>query len=159
MGAARRITGAVALGSYLVMGALLYFTVIPGAGGHVPPDFRLLGYDAAVIAPFLKALTPEAGQAYARLLTGWDRVFAVALAAWLALVGWRGGGLRALVAVLAALYAGIDLAENAALHRLVFNPAPDPVAVRSASSLTQAKFASLYLAVLVLIWHLRRPRP
>jgi hypothetical protein len=156
---ARRITGSVALGTYLVMGALLHFTVIPGAGGHYPPDFYLLGYDAAAITPFLAALTPEAGRAYAAVLAGWDRVFAVALAAWLALVGWRRGGLRVLVAGLAALYAGIDLAENAAIHRLAVGAAPDAAAVRAASALTQAKFASLYLVVLVLIWHLRRPHP
>lgn len=154
---ARRITGGMALVSYLVMGAMLYFTVIPGADGHFPPDFRLLGYNVETIAPFVTALTAPARDSYAMLLTMWDRVFIVALALWLALVGWRAGVLRFVVAGLAGLYAIIDLAENAAIYRAVFVETLEPGAVLAASSLTRAKFASLYLAVLVLIVQLRRP--
>ena len=153
---ALRITGGLALVSYLIMGMMLYFTIIPGAQDHFPPDFRLLGYDAAAITPFVTALTESARDSYAALLTMWDRVFIVALALWLAVMGWRDGPLRFVIAGLAVLYAIIDLAENAAIYRAVFVDILEPGAVAAASSLTKAKFASLYLTVLVLIVQWRR---
>ncbi len=158
MGLSRRIAGVVALVTYLVMGALTYLWVLPGAEGHWPPDFHLRGYDAASIAPFVTALSAEAEATYLTILSGWDRVFIVTLALWLALVGWLGGGLRFVVAGLAALYAVIDLSENAAILRFVTAPELDPQLVKVAHNLTMAKFSSLYLCILVLIWHLRRAR-
>lgn len=148
----------MALAAYLVMGAFYYFSVLPGAGGLWPPDFHLRGYDAASIRGFVEALSEEARASYAVVLLRWDRVFIVAFALWLVLTGWRGGGLRYGVAGLAVLYALIDLAENAAIYRFVFAPELDPDQVRAASGLTMAKFASLYLCGLVLLWHLRRER-
>ena len=153
---ARQLAGLVALVVYLVMGAMLYFTVIPGADGHFPPDFHLLGYDATTIGPFLRALTDEARDTYTLILTRWDRIFILALAAWLALMGWRGGWMRYLVAGLAVLYAAIDLSENAALFKVVCAFDVNEVAIGIAHHWTMAKFASLYLCVLVLIVHLRR---
>lgn len=155
---ARQITGGTALAVYLVMGALNWFVIIPGSGGHYPPDFHAMGYDAASIVPFVGGLSDEARAAYEVLLIRWDRVFIVALACWLALMGWRGGPLRYAVAGLAVLYALIDLAENAAIHRFVFELVLNPQAIAAASSLTMAKFAALYLTVMVLIAHLRRER-
>ncbi|MEL6960448.1 MAG: hypothetical protein AAGL89_16005 [Pseudomonadota bacterium] len=152
----RRITGVVALVAYLVMGAMLYFTVLPGADGLWPPDFHLRGYDVASITPFVMALTDEARQTYAVLLTGWDRVFILALALWIVAMGWRGGWMRYAVTFLAVLYAGIDLSENAAIYRFVCVVILDPGLVQAAQSLTMAKFASLYLCLLVLLVHLRR---
>lgn len=152
----RRLAGLVALVSYLVMGAMLYFTVLPGADGHWPPDFHLRGYDAVTIAPFVQGLTDEARATYGAILTGWDRVFIVALAVWLALTGWRGGALRYAVAGLAVVYAAVDLAENAAIYQFVVADRLNPDMVAAAHHLTMAKFASLYLCVLVLIWHVRR---
>jgi hypothetical protein len=74
----------------------------------------------------------------------------------MALTGWRGSGLRYFVVGLAVVYALIDLAENAAILRLL--DAGDGLAGFAAAAyhLTMAKFASLYLCVLVLIVHLRR---
>lgn len=152
----RQIAGWVALTSYLVMGAFYYFSIIPEAGGLWPPDFYLSGYDAASIGPFVQAMSDEARASYAVVLQRWDRVFIVAFALWMALSGWRGGGLRYLVAGLSVLYAGIDLAENAAIYRFVFDTPLDGAAVGVASHLTMAKFASLYLCGLVLVWHVRR---
>lgn len=153
---ARRIVGMVALVSYLVMGAMLYFTVLPGAGGNWAPDFYLRGYDVMAVSGFVDILRDEARQTYTVILQFWDRIFIVALALWLALLGWRGSGLRYAVAGLAVIYATVDLAENAAIHRFVNVFVLDPDWVDAASHLTMAKFASLYLCVLVLIWHLRR---
>ena len=153
---ARRLAGMVALVTYLVMGGMIYFTVLPGAGGHWPPDFHLRGYDAVSVAPFLQALSDESRATYQLILTFWDRIFILALAAWLALMGWRGGGLRYFVAGLAVLYAGVDLAENAAIYRFVSVVDPTAEAVRTAHHWTMAKFAALYLCVLVLIVHMRR---
>lgn len=152
----RQIAGIVALVSYLVMGAMLYFTVIPGADGFWPPDFHLRGYNAASIAGFVGALRDEARDTYALILTGWDRVFIISLAIWLALTGWRGGWMKYAVAFLAVIYAVIDLAENAAIYRFVCVYILDPATVAAASDLTMAKFASLYLCILVLIVHVRR---
>lgn len=152
----RRIAGTVALVSYLVMGAMLYFSVLPGADGLWPPDFHLRGYDAVGMADFAGVLRDEARDTYAAILLRWDRVFIISLALWLALTGWRGGGLRYFVAGLAVVYALVDLAENATIFRFVSVVILDPDVVRVASHLTMAKFASLYLCVLVLIVHLRR---
>jgi len=153
----RQIAGWVALAAYLVMGAFYYFSIKPGAGGLWPPDFHLRGYDVASIGPFVQALNDEARASYAVVLQRWDRLFIVSFALWIALSGWRGGGLRYVVAGLAVLYGLIDLAENAAIYQFVFVTPLDPAAVDLASHLTMAKFASLYLSVLVLIWHMRRP--
>ena len=155
---ARRFAGVVALVCYLVMGAMLYFTVIPGAGGVMPPDFHLRGYDAASVGAFVSGLTDEARETYALILIGWDRAFIAALALWLALVGWRGGWMKYAVAFLAVIYALVDLAENAAIYRFACVYILDPATVVAASHLTMAKFASLYLCVLVLIVHSRRAR-
>lgn len=158
MQTSRRIAGVVALVSYLVMGAMFYFTVIPAAGGLMPPDFHLRGYDVVTIAPFVQGLTDEGRDTYALILARWDRVFIISFAVWLTLVGWRGGGLKYGVAGLAALYVVIDLAENAAIYRFLCVLILDPASVAAASQWTMAKFASLYLCILVLVWHLRRPR-
>ena len=150
------IAGWTAIVAYLVMGAVVYFRVMPGADWHWPPDFHLLGYDAQSIAPFLDALSGPANKGYARVLGVYDRVLIVAFAAWLALTGWRGSGLRYFIAGLAVLYALIDMAENAALLRLLDADTARDAIVGAAHHLTMAKFASLYLCVLVLIVHLRR---
>lgn len=154
----RRISGTVALVSYLVMGAMTYFTVLPGADGMWPPDFHLRGYDTPSIAVFVQNIRDEARATYELILNLWDRIFIVSLAIWLALVGWRGGWMKYAVAGLALVYACIDLAENAAIYRFVSMSLLDPALIATASHFTMAKFASLYLCVLVLIVHLRRSR-
>ena len=152
----RQITGMVALVSYLLMGAMTYLTVLPGADWYWPPDFHLTGYDAQSIAPFVEAISDSARTTYGVILSRLDRVFIVTLALWIALMGWRGGWIRYFVAGLAAIYAVIDLSENAAIYRFLFVDVMDPAAIETAHHLTMAKFASLYLCVLVLIVHLRR---
>jgi hypothetical protein len=154
--ALRRIAGWVAVWAYLVMGAIIYFRVIPGAAWHWPPDFHLLGYDAESIAPFLSAISDPARDGYLRVLSLYDRVFIVALALWMALLAWRGSGLRYFVAGLAVVYAGVDLTENKMLLDVMRADAPTAAMISAAHHLTMAKFAALYLCVLVLIVHLRR---
>jgi hypothetical protein len=152
----RQTAGIVALVSYLLMGAMTYLTVLPGADWYWPPDFHLTGYDAQSVAPFVEAISDKARTTYGVILSKIDRVFIVALALWLALMGWRGGWVRYFIVGLAAIYAAIDLAENAAISRFMFTDVMDPVVIETAHHLTMAKFASLYLCVLVLIVHLRR---
>jgi hypothetical protein len=152
----RRGAGWTAIFAFLIMGAVLYFWVLPGADWLWPPDFNLTGYDAQSIAPFLDALSGPARDGYARVLGLYDRVFIVALAVWMALTGWRGSGLRYFVVGLAVVYALIDLAENAALLRVLGAGDGLDGFIAAAHHLTMAKFASLYLCVLVLIVHLRR---
>lgn len=156
MGMARRIAGWAALVSYLVVGAMLYLSVMPAVGGLWPPEFHLRGYDAAAMMEFWQALSGETHQTYLDILTRWDRIFVISAAVWVALYGWRGGWMRYAVAGLAAVYAMIDLAENAAIYRFVATSIWDPTFVKLASHLTMAKFASAYLSILVLIVHLRR---
>ena len=152
----RRIAGWAAVWAYLVMGAIVYFRVIPGANWHWPPDFHLLGYDADSIAPFLDQISNIARDAYTRVLSLYDRVFIVALALWMGLKAWCGSGLRYFVVGLAAIYAGVDLTENAMLLDVMRADEPTASMIASAHHLTMAKFAALYLCVLVLIVHLRR---
>jgi hypothetical protein len=152
----RRIFATLALASYLVMGALLYLRVLPGADGLWPPDFHLRGYDALSIEPFVSTLREEGRATYSAILNSWDRVFIVSLAIWLALMGWRGNGIRYVVVGLAVIYGLVDLAENAAIYHFVNVASLDAKVVSAASHLTMAKFASLYLCVLVLIVHMRR---
>jgi hypothetical protein len=153
---ARRITGTIALVSYLVMVAMLYFTVLPGADGLWPPDFHLRGYSAATMDSFTQAISDEARSTYASILLRWDRIFILSLAIWMMLTGWRGDWLRYAVIFLAVIYAGVDLAENAAIFRFVCLFDFDAAVIAAASSLTMAKFASLYLCGLVLVVHVRR---
>ncbi len=152
----RQITGVVALVSYLLMGAMIYITVLPGADWHWPPDFHLSGYDAQSIAPFTEAISERARTTYGVVLNRIDRIFIVTLALWMVLFGWRGNWVRYFIAGLAALYAAIDLSENVAIYRFLFIDVMDPAIIGVAHHLTMAKFASLYLCVLVLIVHLRR---
>lgn len=152
----RQIAGWVALVSYLVMGGLLYFTVLPEAGGVWPPDFRLLGYDTLSISDFVTGLSSDGRDAYGMLLRRWDRVFIVSFALWVILFAWRGGWMKFAVAFFAVIYALVDLAENAAIAHFLWVDVLDPDVVAAASHLTMAKFAALYLCVLVLIVHLRR---
>ncbi|MGJ8625286.1 MAG: hypothetical protein ACSHW1_21290 [Yoonia sp.] len=149
----RSIAGWGAITAYLVTGAVIYFRVMPGAAWHWPPDFHFLGYNAQTIAPFLDALSGPARDGYVRVLEVYDRLFIIALAVWLALTGWRGSGLRYVVAGLAVLYAIIDLSENEAILRVLDD---GDAFVSAAHHLTMAKFASLYLCILVLIVHVRR---
>lgn len=152
----RRISGTVAIVCYLVMGAMTYLTVLPGSNGAWPPDFHLRGYDIASVGHFVSDLSDEARETYGVILRGWDRMFIVSFAVWLALTGWRGNGIRYVVAGLAVIYSCIDLAENAAIYQFVSVHTLDPTWVKAASHLTMAKFASLYLCILVLIVHVRR---
>jgi len=154
----RSLAGWVALVSYLVMGALLYGTVLPGADGLWPPDFHLRGYDVSSIGDFVNTISPEGRESYAMILKAWDPIFILSLVVWLIMVGWRGGRLRYVVAALTLLYGVIDFAEDAAIYRFVFVDILNPDMVRAASGLTMAKFASAYLCVLVLIVHIRRAR-
>jgi hypothetical protein len=135
---------------------MIYITVLPGADWHWPPDFHLLGYDSQSIAPFAGAISESAKTTYGVILTRIDRVFIVTLALWMALFGWRGSWVRYFVAGLAAIYAMIDLSENVAIYRFLFVDILNPAIIEAAHHLTMAKFASLYLCVLVLIVHLRR---
>jgi hypothetical protein len=151
-----RGAGWTAILAYLIMGAVLYCRVLPGADWLCPPDFHLTGYDAQSITSFLDALSGPARDGYARVLGLYDRVFIVAFAVWMALSGWRGSGLRYFVVGLAAVYALIDLAENATILRVLNAGDGLDGFVAAEHQLTMAKFASLYLCVLVLIAHLRR---
>jgi hypothetical protein len=154
----RKFAGWTAVLAYLVMSAVLYFRVLPGADWYFPPDFHLIGYDANSIAPFLDALNGPARDGYAWVLGLYDRVFIVALAVWMALTGWCGSGVRYFVVGLAVLYGLIDLAENAAILRVLDAGDGLDRFVAAAHHLTMAKFASFYLCVLVLLVHLRRSR-
>ncbi|SHI81545.1 hypothetical protein [Wenxinia saemankumensis] len=143
--------GLAALGCFLVLVWVTVTGLMPDAGGLRPFDLRPLGYDLATATAYLQALSEEGRATFRTTLATWDTAFPVALTAFLALLCLRRGGrLGWLGALVALVYGGVDLAENAAVLRLVEGPVPpDPLTVTGASVLTMAKFAALLLACLI----------
>ena len=155
---ARWILGGATAALYILMALITRLDIIPGAGGAWPPDFRAFGYDVETIRPFVASLSETARTTYAVFLTRIDPLFILCFAAWMVLSGWRGGSLRYAVAAAAALYAGLDLSEDAAIHRFVFSAVLDEAIVARASVLTSAKFVTLLAALGLLLVHWRRSR-
>lgn len=125
--------------------------LLPAAGGLMPFDMRPTGYSVAEATRYLEALTDGGRTLIRGPVAFWDTVFPVALSLFLALTcGALGGRLGWLGALAALAYGGADLAENAAVLRLVEGGLPvDPLTVTGASTLTMAKFALLMLACLL----------
>lgn len=119
------------------------------AGGLLPFDLRVGGYDLDAALRYLVALPPEGVALYLGPIALLDTVFPVLLG--LTLLWWMRPLATpfGLVCALAALgYVALDLLENRATGALVaggaFGLTPD--AVRAASLLTQGKFMALGLA-------------
>jgi len=150
---------AVSLLSYLLLSYFILAKLMPQIGGLLPFGMRILGYSAQGVDTYYQAMTHE-GFALFYGPVGWwlDTVFAISFAGFLALVSIRyGRGLLLWVGVLlAALYCGIDLAENWSIRWMLNRVlVADPTLVARASDLTLSKFTMLILAVLAAFFNWR----
>lgn len=143
------LTGAV----YLALVWTGAVAVMARAGGQWPFDLRASGYTPAEAAAFLAALSDAGRAAYLGPVATLDTVFPPLLALLLGALIWRLG--RPLLAPVPFAYAAVDLWENAVIGRMLASG--DAALAVSASNLTQAKFALLVLA-LVLVWMAWRGR-
>lgn len=158
---ARWVFGLAALALYLWLGVLFYGTVLPGAGGIVPPDFRWTGYGLWDIVTFSASLEPEARDAYGLITYRLDTFFAAALALWIAAMAWpdstgdrqpgeirTGLGWRHIgVMALAAIYFAANFAEDRALYTLICLLIIDIETVAWSSRMTILKFAAVFGAM------------
>ncbi|GGL51433.1 hypothetical protein [Wenxinia marina] len=149
----------------LIACTILVFTMVtilmPAAGGQWPFDLRVTGYTVPEATAYLTALNDAGREAIRTTMALWDTVLPVALTVFLALLCLGQRGKLGWLGVLAALaYGAADLAENAAILRLIDGSVPpDPLTVTGASTLTMAKYAALLLACLFyLLARLRGPR-
>jgi hypothetical protein len=120
--------------------------------GMLPFDLRIAGYDMAVTTRYLAALTPEGRALYLGPIRVNDTIFPVLMTLLLLvpLRRWRGVGLVWCLPALA--YGVLDLAENAAVARILRAEALAEGQVLLASALTQAKFLAFIGAAVVALW-------
>ena len=146
------LTGVLAAGLYAKVGWFAMFTLKPELGCCLAPEMRPWGYGAAVFDDCFRVVSGAVRDGYRDVLTGVDRVLAVALGVYLALLASR---YRAWSGVLAAsVYVLADWRENSALVKLLDGAGN----VTVASTWTIAKFAMLGCAALICLWHARRER-
>jgi len=119
------------------------------AGGQVPFDLRIGGYDLAAATGYLAALPAEGRALYLGPVARLDTAFPVLMG--LTFLWWMRPpttGFGAVAALAALAYVALDLLENRAAAELVRGGVPglDADRVRAASALTQAKFMAFALA-------------
>ena len=136
---------------YLMM-EVLYSFALPIGSCLLRLNFHLTGYDAQRSTTHLDALNESVRDEYTRTLRLYGRVFIMARAIWLMLVEWRGSGLCYFLVGFTKLYVVFDWTKNALILRM-----PNALIgyIMAAHQLTMAKFATLYLCLLVLIIPLR----
>jgi hypothetical protein len=147
------LAGLVAVGAYGFLAWTIFTGLVPEAGGLWPLDLRATGYGPVEVEAYLAALTDRGRELILGPMRMADTVFPIALALWLAAGAVRqGAGRLAWVAVLLALaYLGADLAENAAVRRMVSGPVEvDPLTVSGASVMTVTKYLTLASSIFVL---------
>lgn len=146
----RQLNWALPLASGVAL-AVLVLVVTPQlaaqSAGGMPFDLRPFGYSLAEAQAYLAALTMAGARLYLGAFRLTDTLLPLLLTPTLCLP-LRG---RGQVWFLPALVYGLlDLWENLAIARLIhLGPDVDAAAVAWASSLTQAKFAALAVAVLL----------
>ena len=137
----------MALWAYLGLSWYVWTGLVPGAGGLLPFDLRVTGYSAEDVTAYLAALTPDASFLYRGRVAAMDTIFPIAFALWIASLGFNGWRIARIGAVLALVYGGVDLLENATVARLLTTPMlVDPGLAARASLLTISKFAVLVVA-------------
>lgn len=148
------IAGLVAAGSYAVILWHLFTGLLPESGGLLPFDARVLGYSVADAREYLAELSARGREIALGPVRRADTIFPAALGVTLLALSLRQGPGRLawLGAALALVYAGVDLAENAAVARLISGPVEaDALTVSGASLLTVGKFAALGLSLLLIL--------
>lgn len=137
MSAARLLIGLTLL---WFLGLLGFTQVYLQPLGAAPPlDARVSGYDLATVQTYLDALTPKA-VAMLQWLRRLDTVFPPLLMASFLCLTPRAFWPAALI------YCGTDLAENAAIAKLIVSGA-DAASVAWASRLTEVKWAMVLLCL------------
>ena len=139
--------------------ALLIWQGVTHLGADPRPfDLRPFGYDHEDAVAYIAALPEGAVDFYTITLRALDTVFPVLFGIWLGAMTWRfSRGVhhwsRLMLLLPAAAYAMMDLAENALVARILTAPdgMPDPALVERASAYTQSKFATLFVAMAVLL--------
>ncbi len=127
------------------------------AGGLQPFDLRVRGYSLVEAQDYLAALPAEGSARYLGPVRVLDTLFPVLMA--LTLMWWmrpHRGAMGLVCMAVAAGYAVLDLAENAAVATLLRAgvDGADATAVALASALTQAKFVAFAVAALLAAWRL-----
>lgn len=146
------LTGLLAAGLYAKVGWFAMFTLRPELGCCLAPEMRPWGYGTAVFDNCFRTVSGDVRDAYRDVLTGVDRLLALALGVYMALLAIR---YRAWPGVLAAaVYVLADWRENSAFVDLL--DGAGNVAV--ASTWTITKFATLGCVVLICLWYVRRER-
>ena len=147
------IIGGVALLLYARVGYFAFASLGPQLGCALGPEIRFWGYGADVFAHCFDPVPENMMMDYEAVLLGWDRLLALALAAFLALWSIRAG---IWIGVGAAVGYGLsDWFEN---DYLVSALAGDTAAIGMASLLTTSKFACLALTIGAHLWAARHNR-
>lgn len=140
--------------SYVLLAGIFGRQLVAEAGGALPFDLRPMGYGLAEAQAYLAQLTPAGLALYLGPIRLNDTLFPLFLTATLCLPLRRRSELWFLPALAYGLF---DLAENVAVARLLrAGPEVEAQAVAVASGFTQAKYASLALAVCVALFALWR---
>jgi hypothetical protein len=138
------------------LGALLMLLVAPRmaalAGGEPMLDLRLTGYGPDDLRRLLGAMNPELPGYYAAVVRPLDTAFPVVFTATLALGLWRTAPRARWLVALPVAYGLADLAENAAIARLLAGGPEglDPGLVVRASALTMAKWGLIGASLVAL---------
>ena len=134
---------------YGVMVWLMLTRLVPGADGLDPFDARVLGYSVSDARTYLSALSDDARSLYLGPMRVLDTIFPPALALLIAAPIWsKSEGYWCAAVAFPVWYACVDLWENARVSVMLRDPDITDQAIQLASSLTQAKFLLLLLAVL-----------
>lgn len=164
MTAVLRLSAGCTLGLFGVLVYLSYGQLM--AGGQTVFDDQIAGYSVEQARPYLAALSEAQRQTYLGLFRWLDTGLPLFLALSLGLFIWREAGrvgapLRSLMAASPLVYMVLDLIENALVADLLrAGPEVADAAIRQASMVTVAKFATLGAAVLVALaaWRLGRKK-
>lgn len=142
------------LAVYAVMVGVYVRPLIDLAGGAQPFDLRIQGYDWSEARSYLRALPPEGYRIAENEIRFLDTVFPILFGVWMAWLMRPFKGVFGMVCVMAAMsYVALDLGENAFVGRLL-HAGPDWAAagdVIRASAMTQGKFVSLFLCLVLAI--------
>ena len=159
------VVAALATATFLLMGWFSWTVLVPAAGGQLPLDARLAGYDGAAVLDYLRALDDGGRGVYLLEMRWLDAAFMASFALSLGLglqilARGRGRLLRALLVLPPLAYFCADWAENAVVRELLLRGAEGflPELAAWASRFTQAKVGPVLICVLGLgaLWR-RRP--
>ncbi|MEJ6393637.1 hypothetical protein V8J82_10245 [Gymnodinialimonas sp. 2305UL16-5] len=138
---------------------LWFVELIPGSGGALPLDARLIGYSVDEARAYLAALTAPARAIYLNDMRVLDTIFPVCLAVFLAApMIWALRGVWRALALLPIAFLLADLGENAQIAALLRTDEPSDAMIAAASTMTRVKFALLIASAIALTALFMRPK-